>query len=110
MSKLAGAAAEARASRGTTWESFFTRPAVETNLPEASPDDIAYLQYSSGSTRFPHGVAVTHRGLLNNLAAHSHGMEVVDSDRCVSWLPGIMTWGWSAACSPRSPTRSRPII
>ena len=53
----------------------------------ANPDAIGYLQYSSGSTRFPHGVAITHRGLLNNLAAHGHGMQVRDSDRCVSWLP-----------------------
>jgi fatty-acyl-CoA synthase len=30
--------------------------------------DICFLQYSSGSTRFPHGVAVTHRSLLANLA------------------------------------------
>jgi fatty-acyl-CoA synthase len=30
---------------------------------------------------------VTHRALLNNLSAHSHGMDVVESDRCVSWLP-----------------------
>jgi fatty-acyl-CoA synthase len=60
---------------------------VEVDLPKAMPDDIAYLQYSSGSTRFPHGVAITHRALLNNLAAHSHGMEVIDSDRCISWLP-----------------------
>jgi len=56
-------------------------------LPTAMPDDIAYLQYSSGSTRFPHGVAVTHRALLSNLAAHSIGMKVGDGDRCVSWLP-----------------------
>src|SRR3546814_14585150 len=34
-----------------------------------------------------HGVAVTHRALLNNLSAHSHGMELQDSDRCISWLP-----------------------
>jgi len=40
-----------------------------------------------GSTRFPHGVAITHRQLLANLAAHSHGMEVREGDRCVSWLP-----------------------
>ena len=39
-------------------------------------DDIAYLQYSSGSTRFPHGVAVTHRALLDNLHAHGIGIEV----------------------------------
>jgi fatty-acyl-CoA synthase len=50
-------------------------------------DEVCYLQYSSGSTRFPHGVAVSHKALLNNLSAHSHGMEVVDGDRCVSWLP-----------------------
>ena len=30
---------------------------------------------------------MTHAALLNNLAAHSHGMEVQGSDRCVSWLP-----------------------
>jgi fatty-acyl-CoA synthase len=30
---------------------------------------------------------VTHHALLNNLSAHSHGMEVQESDRCVSWLP-----------------------
>ena len=48
---------------------------------------MAYLQYSSGSTRFPHGVAITHAALLNNLAAHGHGMAVQDGDRCISWLP-----------------------
>src|SRR3546814_15003286 len=35
----------------------------------------------------PHGVAVTHGALLNNLSAHSHGMELQGSDRCISWLP-----------------------
>jgi len=69
------------------WETFAERPAAACPLPQADSDDIAYLQYSSGSTRFPHGVAVTHRALLNNLAAHSHGMHVIESDRCVSWLP-----------------------
>jgi fatty-acyl-CoA synthase len=69
------------------WDAFAALPADETELPGASPDDVAYLQYSSGSTRFPHGVAVTHRALLNNLAAHSHGMHLCDTDRCISWLP-----------------------
>lgn len=71
----------------TDWTEFSANPAPETALPQAAPDDIAYLQYSSGSTRFPHGVAITHHALLNNLAAHSHGMELVDADRCISWLP-----------------------
>jgi fatty-acyl-CoA synthase len=87
LASLAGAAAEAVGVKGLAWEEFASRPAPEVALPAAQPDEIAYLQYSSGSTRFPHGVAVTHRGLLNNLAAHSHGMKVVNTDRCISWLP-----------------------
>ncbi len=87
LSAMAGAAAEAAGVEGLEWESFARQPAQGAELPQAKADDIAYLQYSSGSTRFPHGVAITHRALLNNLAAHSHGMEVVDTDRCVSWLP-----------------------
>ena len=59
----------------------------EAELPAASPDDIAYLQYSSGSTRFPHGVAITHRGLLHNLRSHGIGLGIQDEDRCISWLP-----------------------
>jgi len=72
---------------GIDWASFAERPAPDTELPQATGEDIAYLQYSSGSTRFPHGVAITHHALLNNLAAHSHGMHVGEGDRCVSWLP-----------------------
>ena len=30
---------------------------------------------------------MTHEALLNNLAGHSHGMEVCATDRCISWLP-----------------------
>ena len=48
-----------------------------SSFPSADSDDIAYLQYSSGSTRFPHGVAVTHRALLDNLRAHGVGLEIV---------------------------------
>ena len=69
------------------WSVFFTDDAPAATLPEASPTDIAYLQYSSGSTRFPHGVAVTHEALLANLAGHQHCTDVRDSDRVVSWLP-----------------------
>ena len=72
---------------GAAWEDFVAEPAPDVAIPELGPDDICFLQYSSGSTRFPHGVAVTHRGLLHNLAAHGHGMGLVPDDRCISWLP-----------------------
>jgi fatty-acyl-CoA synthase len=87
LASMAGAAAQGAGIDGLIWEEFAQRAAPEVPLPRAASEDVAYLQYSSGSTRFPHGVAITHHALLNNLAAHSHGMEVVDTDRCVSWLP-----------------------
>ena len=60
-------------------------PPCPLDAPKA--DDIAYLQYSSGSTRFPHGVVITHRALMSNLAAHAHSMHIGQGDRGVSWLP-----------------------
>ena len=87
LEALAGQAARAAAVPGLDWETLATRAAPDLSLPPAAADDIAYLQYSSGSTRFPHGVEITHAALLSNLAAHSIGMSVGDGDRCVSWLP-----------------------
>ena len=87
LASMAHAAAEAGGVEGLTYEDFIARRAPAGPLPQAAADDIAYLQYSSGSTRFPHGVAITHRQLLDNLAAHGHGMDLQESDRCISWLP-----------------------
>ena len=70
-----------------SWESLSEVEPTASDLPAAAADDIAYLQYSSGSTRFPHGVAVTHRALLDNLHAHGFGLKVEPNDRVISWLP-----------------------
>ena len=57
-------------------------------LPGADPEGLCYLQFSSGSTRFPLGVAVTHRALMaNTFAISNHGLQVKAEDRAVSWLP-----------------------
>lgn len=57
-------------------------------LPTIGPDDLCYLQFSSGSTRFPLGVAVTQRALMANAhAITAHGLKITKDDRCVSWLP-----------------------
>ena len=87
LGEMAGAAAARQGCQGMAWEDFLALPAEPCDLPPLSGSDICYLQYSSGSTRFPHGVAVTHAALLNNLAGHSHAMKFVESDRCISWLP-----------------------
>jgi fatty-acyl-CoA synthase len=87
LAGFAGEAASQLCIQGLAWESLADVPPVDRALPQVAPDDIAYLQYSSGSTRFPHGVAVTHRALLDNLRAHGLGLQVQDTDRVVSWLP-----------------------
>ncbi|GGD49638.1 fatty acyl-AMP ligase [Croceicoccus pelagius] len=87
IAAMTEAAAQRQGCQGIDWNSFGEREAPEVALPRLSPDDICYLQYSSGSTRFPHGVAVTHRALVSNLASHSHGMCLAENDRCISWLP-----------------------
>ncbi|MHB8527993.1 MAG: fatty acyl-AMP ligase [Caulobacteraceae bacterium] len=57
-------------------------------LPKTEPDGLCYLQFSSGSTRFPLGVAVTQKALMANIAAiGAQGLKVGPSDRAVSWLP-----------------------
>ncbi|OZA94138.1 MAG: acyl-CoA synthetase [Erythrobacter sp. 34-65-8] len=87
IAEMAKAAADRQGCEGIDWASFNAREAPECDLPEASPDDICYLQYSSGSTRFPTGVAVTHRALLHNLYGHAASMNLGTNDRVVSWLP-----------------------
>ncbi|NCP24944.1 MAG: fatty acyl-AMP ligase [Erythrobacter sp.] len=87
IAEMAGAAAERQGCEGQSWEDFSQRPDPEAELPEADPQDICYLQYSSGSTRFPTGVAVTHEALLHNLYGHATGVNLGVNDRVVSWLP-----------------------
>ena len=63
-------------------------PETTEKLPVQNPDALAYLQFSSGSTRFPLGVAVTQRSFMAN--AHfmaRDGLAVTADDRCTSWLP-----------------------
>ncbi len=87
ITEMAEAAAARQGCAAESWQDFSQRPAPDCELPQASPDDICYLQYSSGSTRFPTGVAVTHAALLHNLYGHSTTMNLGENDRCVSWLP-----------------------
>ncbi|MFT3968139.1 MAG: AMP-binding protein, partial [Sphingobium sp.] len=87
LAEMSSEAARQQGVEGISYEDFLAVAADPVDLPQAKPDDVCYLQYSSGSTRFPHGVAVTHAALLANLAAHSNGMNIVETDRCISWLP-----------------------
>ena len=87
IAEMASSAAANQGCRSESWETFAERAAPDCELPDADPEDICYLQYSSGSTRFPTGVAVTHRALLHNLYGHATTMNLGTNDRVVSWLP-----------------------
>ena len=63
-------------------------PPAAGELPAVTPDAPCYVQFSSGSTRNPTGVLVTHKALMANaLAITRDGLHVKPQDRAVSWLP-----------------------
>ncbi|NTW06738.1 MAG: AMP-binding protein, partial [Syntrophaceae bacterium] len=52
-----------------------------------SMHDIAFIQYTSGSTGNPKGVMLTHANLLANIRALGEAVQVKSTDVMVSWLP-----------------------
>jgi fatty-acyl-CoA synthase len=61
--------------------------AVENLSHTAHGEDIAFLQYTSGSTGDPKGVTLTHANLLANIRAIMDGLDVTPEDVAVTWLP-----------------------
>jgi fatty-acyl-CoA synthase len=69
-------------------DNFYDLPEPKVRLHPSEPDEMAYLQYTSGSTRFPRGVMITQKAVLSNLfAILKYGIQVRPGDRAVSWLP-----------------------
>jgi 1-acyl-sn-glycerol-3-phosphate acyltransferase len=60
---------------------------VLPSLPRARADDLALVQYTSGSTGQPKGVALTHRNLLANIRVMGQAAGASGADTFVSWLP-----------------------
>ncbi|MEN8304072.1 MAG: AMP-binding protein, partial [Campylobacterota bacterium] len=63
------------------------RSSLKVVRPVLHSEDIAFIQYTSGSTGDPKGVTLTHANLLANIRAMGEAVEVSSRDVCGSWLP-----------------------
>jgi acyl-CoA synthetase (AMP-forming)/AMP-acid ligase II len=62
-------------------------------MPHIAPDTVAFLQYTSGSTGDPKGVAVTHGNVLNNEATIAEALRVTADSVIVGWIPHFHDMG-----------------
>jgi acyl-CoA synthetase (AMP-forming)/AMP-acid ligase II/acyl carrier protein len=62
-------------------------PGDSGDVYSASPDDLAFIQYSSGSTSDPKGVCLTHANLCVNIRAIVEGSGWNEDEKSLSWMP-----------------------
>ncbi|MEX3070768.1 AMP-binding protein [Vibrio alginolyticus] len=70
-----------------TYEDLESTSQTSPDVGIAETDDIAFLQYTSGSTGVPKGVTLTHSNLLANIRAMGRIIGAKSDDVFVSWLP-----------------------
>jgi acyl-CoA synthetase (AMP-forming)/AMP-acid ligase II len=75
---------------------------------EASPEDLAFIPYTSGSTGQPRGVMLTHRNVVDTCQFMSEAAGITATDRVVSWLPLYHDMGL-IGCSFTPPLTATPI-
>lgn len=67
-----------------------SRPAA---LPDVAPGDAAMIQYTSGTTGFPKGAVLSHRGLVNNARFYANRCGVCQESTWVNIMPMFHTSG-----------------
>ncbi|MEW6258066.1 MAG: AMP-binding protein, partial [Pseudomonadota bacterium] len=75
-----------------TWQALLT-VAPANLLPSVAPTDIAQIQYTSGTTGFPKGAQLTHRGLANNGRFFARALRAGPDDVWVNPMPMFHTAG-----------------
>ncbi|MEV5071421.1 AMP-binding protein [Microbacterium sp. LMI12-1-1.1] len=89
-------ALSARVSGTVAWEQVVGSAPLPASHPRPGTDDLALIQYTSGTTGTPKGAALTHRNLLSNAAqARAWVPSIVRGDGCVVYavLPMFHAYG-----------------
>jgi fatty-acyl-CoA synthase len=82
-----------------THEGLAAQPESLTKLEPFRTDDVAYIQYSSGSTSDPKGVLITQKAIVaNTQGILRDGLRVTKADRAFSWLPLYHDMGLVGFC------------
>jgi long-chain acyl-CoA synthetase len=79
--------------RHTTYESLLARGVEATHARRPTPEDVAAVLYTSGTTGTPKGVALTHSNMASNLSASAQVLPIAASDRSLAILPWAHAYG-----------------
>jgi fatty-acyl-CoA synthase len=74
-------------------KALFAGRNVATKYPDVKPDDPAQVQYTSGTTGFPKGAVLHHRGLTNNSRMIFKRLQVREGDAIMNFMPMFHTSG-----------------
>ena len=84
-------------ARGLAWRDHrgtrCSRPAILPGRRRGAPDDVANIQYTSGTTGSPKGVLLTHRNILNNGLMIAHALQATEHDRICVPVPMYHCFG-----------------
>ncbi len=75
------------------WDDFIAAGQRERSLPPVSPDDAVQIQYTSGTTGFPKGALLHHRGITNNAAFTVDRLDIPSGAAWVHGMPMFHTAG-----------------
>ena len=77
----------------TEWEDFLASGEPAAPLPAVHPGDLAQIQYTSGTTGFPKGAELHHRGLTNNARFWAERIGLAPGEVLVNPMPLFHTAG-----------------
>jgi fatty-acyl-CoA synthase len=72
---------------------LFRGEQLASAFPDVKPDDPAQVQYTSGTTGFPKGAVLHHRGLTNNARMVANRRQAAEGDTMLNFMPMFHTSG-----------------